>query len=608
MEHRYHEPVRRRLAQMSARLLALAHPEAVAPDRLLVSERTERIGWHPAQALTYREVELGEAFGPQWATYWFRIEATIPLQWAGETVELAWDSGSEATLWREGEPLQGLNAGAHGAAHRGAADRRGGRRRPRGGVRRDGLQLVDGRRRSRAAGALRRWCASTPPRGRRRGTSRRCASSRPSRTRARLGRSPARRAQPLLRRVGPRRARGGARDPRRPARPRQRRARAPDDGGRPRAPRHRVAVAARRVPPQGHPLVRQPAGPHGSLSRAPLRGLVGPALRVARGGRSRSLRARARARARGALGGRRRRLGGAGLQPALRRVARAPAALRAARVRGVVRAALPRVLEPRHLRPQRPAPADPPRRGDRPLPDPEALLEPVHEPAAPLVPLGGHRRLGGAGALPAGRHLQRAGHDRRAARRRRPLPRPRPVGVQPARLRPRRRRRRARCRRCSSWPAGRATSRASPASRSARATRSSRASRRSSRAARRWSASCTSSSTAARTRARRGPSAATARASGCCTRPRRPPRWPAACGERSTRPTSCARCGARCSSTSSTTSCPAARSARSTRTRSATTPPWRRVLRGCATPPSRRSARPAPSRRRSTSRRSRAAT
>ena len=112
MEHRYHEPVRRRLAQMSARLLALAHPEAVAPDRLLVSERTERIGWHPAQALTYRDVEVGEAFGPQWATYWFRIEGTIPLQWAGETVELAWDSGSEATLWREGEPLQGLNAGA----------------------------------------------------------------------------------------------------------------------------------------------------------------------------------------------------------------------------------------------------------------------------------------------------------------------------------------------------------------------------------------------------------------------------------------------------------------------------------------------------------------
>ncbi len=112
MEHRYHEPVRRRLAQMSARLLALAHPEAVAPDRLLVSERTERIGWHSAQALTYRDVEPGEAFGPQWATYWFRIEATIPLQWAGETVELAWDSGSEATLWREGEPLQGLNAGA----------------------------------------------------------------------------------------------------------------------------------------------------------------------------------------------------------------------------------------------------------------------------------------------------------------------------------------------------------------------------------------------------------------------------------------------------------------------------------------------------------------
>ena len=112
MEHRYHEQVRRRLAQMSARLQELAHPESVAPDRLLVSERTERIGWHAAQALTYREAAIGEAFGPQWATYWFRIAARIPEAWARACVELAWDSGSEATLWRDGEPLQGLNAGA----------------------------------------------------------------------------------------------------------------------------------------------------------------------------------------------------------------------------------------------------------------------------------------------------------------------------------------------------------------------------------------------------------------------------------------------------------------------------------------------------------------
>ena len=44
MEHRYPEQVRRRFAQMSPRLRALAHPEAVPVDRLLVSERTERIG------------------------------------------------------------------------------------------------------------------------------------------------------------------------------------------------------------------------------------------------------------------------------------------------------------------------------------------------------------------------------------------------------------------------------------------------------------------------------------------------------------------------------------------------------------------------------------
>jgi alpha-mannosidase len=72
----------------------------------------DRIGWPAAQALPYRPATVGDRFGPPWATYWFRMDATVPPAWAGRRVDVVWDSGSEATLWRDGQPVQGLNSGA----------------------------------------------------------------------------------------------------------------------------------------------------------------------------------------------------------------------------------------------------------------------------------------------------------------------------------------------------------------------------------------------------------------------------------------------------------------------------------------------------------------
>ena len=108
---RHPDETRRRLAQTASRLRSLVHPESIAPDSLTVSERTGREGWEAALRLAYRPAELGEEFGPEWATYWFRIEATVPEAWGGARVDLLWDSGSEATLWRDGEVLQGLYSG-----------------------------------------------------------------------------------------------------------------------------------------------------------------------------------------------------------------------------------------------------------------------------------------------------------------------------------------------------------------------------------------------------------------------------------------------------------------------------------------------------------------
>ena len=100
---------RRRLAQTSERLRALVYPETRPVAELLVSGETGRIAWDEAQRLEYRPAQLGERFGPLWATYWFRLRGSVPDEWSGQRVDLLWFSNSEATLWRDGRVLQGLN-------------------------------------------------------------------------------------------------------------------------------------------------------------------------------------------------------------------------------------------------------------------------------------------------------------------------------------------------------------------------------------------------------------------------------------------------------------------------------------------------------------------
>jgi alpha-mannosidase len=100
---------RRRLARLSDRLRADAYAETRPVDELLVSPQVDRISWDEAQSLEYRPASLGERFGPLWATYWFRVRASVPEEWRGARVDLLWLSGSEATLWRDGRVVVGLN-------------------------------------------------------------------------------------------------------------------------------------------------------------------------------------------------------------------------------------------------------------------------------------------------------------------------------------------------------------------------------------------------------------------------------------------------------------------------------------------------------------------
>jgi alpha-mannosidase len=106
---RHEQYTRERLAQMSQRLWAAVRPAAAAPDELLVAGPVGRISFDEAQALEYRPAKLGERLGPLWATYWYRVRATIPADWHGRRIDLLWASRAESTLWLDGRAVQGLH-------------------------------------------------------------------------------------------------------------------------------------------------------------------------------------------------------------------------------------------------------------------------------------------------------------------------------------------------------------------------------------------------------------------------------------------------------------------------------------------------------------------
>ena len=106
---RYPEYTRERVSQLIERLGQKIYRQTHQVDQLSVSPATGRITREEAQTLTYRSVKLGEQFGPQWTTFWFKASVKVPPEWRGGRVDLLWNSHSEATLWVDGRSRQGLN-------------------------------------------------------------------------------------------------------------------------------------------------------------------------------------------------------------------------------------------------------------------------------------------------------------------------------------------------------------------------------------------------------------------------------------------------------------------------------------------------------------------
>jgi len=81
---------------------------AKAPVQLAVFRAPGRIPFAEARRGKYRPTRIGGQFGPLWATWWFQVEISIPAAWRGREVVFLWDSHSEACVWQNGVPLQGL--------------------------------------------------------------------------------------------------------------------------------------------------------------------------------------------------------------------------------------------------------------------------------------------------------------------------------------------------------------------------------------------------------------------------------------------------------------------------------------------------------------------
>jgi alpha-mannosidase len=84
-----------------------------SPVKLSVFSAPDRIPYTEAILETYRPTKVGEQFGPGWSTHWFKVEIEIPADWKGEEVHLLWDSSSEAAIYQDDIPAQGLTGSAN---------------------------------------------------------------------------------------------------------------------------------------------------------------------------------------------------------------------------------------------------------------------------------------------------------------------------------------------------------------------------------------------------------------------------------------------------------------------------------------------------------------
>lgn len=105
------ELTRQRITRFAAKMPPLFYPERKPVD-LSVFSAPGRITFEEAIRGPFKPARVGEKFGPLWSTHWFHVQGEIPGAWKGRQIHLLWDSSSEACVWRDGVPIQGLAGSA----------------------------------------------------------------------------------------------------------------------------------------------------------------------------------------------------------------------------------------------------------------------------------------------------------------------------------------------------------------------------------------------------------------------------------------------------------------------------------------------------------------
>lgn len=79
------------------------------PLEIAVHHSAEPLPYAEAMVRDFAPVTVGYVWGPEWSTAWFRLHGDIPEAWAGAPVAARIHTGSEALIWDNGGPAQGLD-------------------------------------------------------------------------------------------------------------------------------------------------------------------------------------------------------------------------------------------------------------------------------------------------------------------------------------------------------------------------------------------------------------------------------------------------------------------------------------------------------------------
>ena len=81
------------------------------------SVRGEPVSFEEAMRGSYRQFQVGDAWGPPWGTCWFHVSGRVPDEWTGKRVVAMFDLGftastgftCEALAWKDGKPWRGVD-------------------------------------------------------------------------------------------------------------------------------------------------------------------------------------------------------------------------------------------------------------------------------------------------------------------------------------------------------------------------------------------------------------------------------------------------------------------------------------------------------------------